>query len=203
VLVVFRHQGAHKPYWFGWDIAAALNFDLNKRFFWMSLPLIMQYGLQNWANTFFQMLMSNSSCQLAAAYGATGAFTNTGGSVSTAICATPLQRLHGSSNRVIRCHIAVCFQSSVMCGLVDIATDVAVSVRVGIRLGNNEPAKARYVAALGVGIATIAGAIISFIIFLLRKPLSDWFAPAGDDGPVHKYTMETVPVVAIYYFLNS
>jgi hypothetical protein len=43
----------------------------------MSCPLIVQYALQNWANSFFQMLMSRSSCQLAAAYGSTTAFTNT------------------------------------------------------------------------------------------------------------------------------
>jgi len=128
--------------------------------------MIAQYALQNWANFFFQMLMSKADCQLAAAYGATGAFTNTGGSVSLAIY-------------------------------------VAVSVRVGNCLGENKPANAKHVAWLGFQLAAFCGAVISWLIYLFREWLAVRFSPGGEGSIVYKETVEAVPIVAIYYWLNS
>ena len=55
LLIVFYHKGEHKPYWFGWDLKAALHPGLNWRLFTLSVPMIAQYALQNWANFFFQV----------------------------------------------------------------------------------------------------------------------------------------------------
>ena len=113
-----------------------------------------------------QMLMSKADCQLAAAYGATGAFTNTGGSVSLAIY-------------------------------------VAVSVRVGNCLGENKPANAKHVAWLGFQLAAFCGAVISCLIYLFREWLAVKFSPGGEGSIVYQETVEAVPIVAIYYWLNS
>ena len=55
LLIVFYYKGEHKPYWFGWDLKAALHPGLNWRLFTLSIPMIAQYALQNWANFFFQV----------------------------------------------------------------------------------------------------------------------------------------------------
>ena len=53
-------------------------------------------------------------------------------------------------------------------GSVSTAIYVAVSVRVGTLLGENKPDNARYVAKLGMILASGAGALISLLIYLFR-----------------------------------
>ena len=58
---------------------------LNKRFLYLASPLVVQYAMQNWAWFVIQMIMSSECEDLASAYGVTSSFTNTAGSVSTAL----------------------------------------------------------------------------------------------------------------------
>jgi Na+-driven multidrug efflux pump len=85
VWVVFIWKRHHEKYWRGWDLSAALNPELNKRFLTLSAPLIIQYAMQNWAWFIIQMIMSSECEDLSSAYGVTSSFTNTAGSVSTAL----------------------------------------------------------------------------------------------------------------------
>jgi Na+-driven multidrug efflux pump len=83
--VVFIWKRHHEKYWRGWDLPAALNPELNKRFLTLAAPLIVQYAMQNWAWFIIQMIMSSECEDLSSAYGVTSSFTNTAGSVSTAL----------------------------------------------------------------------------------------------------------------------
>jgi Na+-driven multidrug efflux pump len=83
--VVFFWKRHHEKYWRGWDLAATLNPELNKRFLVLAAPLIVQYAMQNWAWFIIQMTMSSQCEDLSSAYGVTSSFTNTAGSVSTAL----------------------------------------------------------------------------------------------------------------------
>ena len=83
--VVFIWKRHHEKYWRGWDLQAALNPELNKRFLTLAAPLVIQYAMQNWAWFIIQMIMSSECEDLSSAYGVTSSFTNTAGSVSTAL----------------------------------------------------------------------------------------------------------------------
>jgi hypothetical protein len=56
---------------------------------------------------------------------------------------------------------------------------------------------------MGTQIATAAGLVICGAIYLCRDFLADQFSPGGPDSSVHVEVLESVPVVALYYFLNS
>jgi MATE family multidrug resistance protein len=85
LLIVFYIRKHHMEYWRGWDIKGLLDRKLNRRFVILATPLVVQYAMQNWAWMLLQGLMSSECEDLAAAYGVTSAFTNTAGSVSTAL----------------------------------------------------------------------------------------------------------------------
>lgn len=85
IWVVFVWKRHHEKYWRGWDLQATLNPELNRRFLTLAAPLIIQYAMQNWAWFIIQMIMSSECEDLSSAYGVTSSFTNTAGSVSTAL----------------------------------------------------------------------------------------------------------------------
>ena len=141
-IVCFVVQGEHKDYWPGWDLAAILNPKLNKRFLYLAVPMMVQYALQNGSIFYYQMLMSAQDCNLAAAYGATGAFTNTGGSVSLAIyvavsvrvgtclgASKPANATSDRPNKVTGCTARTCAQphhtvhTLTLCALLQARTD--------------------------------------------------------------------------------
>jgi hypothetical protein len=88
-------------------------------------------------------------------------------------------------------------------GSVSTALYVATSVRVGACLGEDKAANARESAKIGMAMATVAGLFISVLIFLFRAFLSNVFSPSGKGSPVYQFTLDAVPLVAVYYWLNS
>jgi Na+-driven multidrug efflux pump len=88
-LYVFMYRKAHlrpgKEVWFGWQPRRVFGWALNRRFIMLALPMVVQYALNSWTSTIFQMFMSSRSQLLSAAYGVTSTYISTGGSVSNAL----------------------------------------------------------------------------------------------------------------------
>ena len=72
-LYVFWYRGQHKHVWFGWQPKRVFHRKLMSRFIMLSLPMMMQYALNSWTSTIFQLFMSWNSELFAAAYGGTSA----------------------------------------------------------------------------------------------------------------------------------
>jgi Na+-driven multidrug efflux pump len=68
-LYVFKYRGQHKHVWFGWQPKRVFHSGLMCRFIKLSLPMMLQYALNSWTSTIFQLFMSRHSELFAAAYG--------------------------------------------------------------------------------------------------------------------------------------
>ena len=88
-LYVFQWKKLHvKPgaeVWFGWQPKRVFHCGLNQRFIMLALPMMLQYALNSWTSSVFQLFMSSKSQLLSAAYGITSTYISTGGSVSNAL----------------------------------------------------------------------------------------------------------------------
>ena len=66
---VFAYRGQHKHVWFGWNPKRVFHGKLMCRFVLLAMPMIIQYALNSWTSTIFQLFMSHKSELFAAAYG--------------------------------------------------------------------------------------------------------------------------------------
>ena len=162
-LWVFRYRKQHSHVWFGWQPKRVFHRGLNNRFIMLALPMMLQYALNSWTSTIFQLFMSRRSELYAAAYGVCSTYVSTGGSVSNALF-------------------------------------MAVSTRVGNCLGEGDTHRAKRASVVGFIFAATAGAIISTLIFVFRRPLAHFYTPAES---VSVLAIDAAPFVVLYYFTNS
>lgn len=77
-MVVFAWKKLHADVWFGWQPRRVFHGGLNRRFIQLALPMMLQYALNSWTSTMFQLFMQQrdnvakahgQKAELAAAYG--------------------------------------------------------------------------------------------------------------------------------------